>query len=103
VFDTLLCGGLLLTEPTQDLLDLFSVGTHLLTYRDENEMRERISQMVADPSTARSIAEAGRRFVREGHTIHHRVQTMLEALVSRQLGGERLKQVVEQGDGLVLE
>ena len=27
---------------------------------------------------------------------------MLEALVSRQLGGERLKQVVEQGDGLVL-
>ncbi|MCP4213446.1 MAG: glycosyltransferase, partial [bacterium] len=37
VFDILASGGLLLTEPAADLLDLFSDGVHLLTYKNTGE------------------------------------------------------------------
>jgi hypothetical protein len=95
VFDVLLCGGVLVTEPSSELLDLFSVDTHLATYRDETDLIRLIGELNADPERARALGKAGRALVMNHHTMHHRVATMLEQLVRRGLGGDVVVQAFE--------
>ena len=95
VFDVLLCGGVLVTEPSSELLDLFSVDTHLATYRDDAELIRLIDDLNNDPERARALGEAGRKLVMNNHTMHQRVGAMLEELVRRGLSGEAVAQALE--------
>ncbi|MFP6683699.1 MAG: glycosyltransferase [Polyangiaceae bacterium] len=95
VFDVLLCGGVLVTEPSSELLELFSADTHLATYRNEAELIRLIGDLNEDPERARALAVAGRKLVTNKHTMHHRVAAMLEELVRRGLGGEDVAQALE--------
>jgi hypothetical protein len=95
VFDTLLCGGLLLTEPSSALLDLFTADTHVVTYRDEPGMLRCIDELNRDPERVRAIREAGRQCVQQSHTMDLRVAVMLEVLAERGLGGDAVAQALE--------
>jgi hypothetical protein len=83
VFDVLLCGGVLLAEPSVALLELFCDGEHLVTYRDEAEMLLRIDELCREPERARALAEAGRRLVERDHRLSHRLAIILEAARAR--------------------
>lgn len=83
VFDILACGGVLLTEPSAQILELFRDGEHLYTYRDDHELVLRIAELASAPERARAAAERGRALVLREHLLSHRVDTLLSALESR--------------------
>lgn len=85
VFETMMCGALLLTEKTENgLLEIFADNTHLVTYtsRDPHDAAEKVRSLLADLPRARSIAEAGRAEVLARHTMRHRALTLEEILRS---------------------
>lgn len=87
VFDILACGGVLLTEPTPQLLEFFREGEHLFTYRSDLEMVARVKQLVSDPVGARLVAEQGRQLVLREHLLSHRVARMVSEAEARGLVG----------------
>lgn len=76
-FDILACGGFLLAEHSSALVRLLAPGEHLDTYRNFQEMREKVAYYLAHPQIAREIAAAGRQAVQKRHTIRQRVASML--------------------------
>lgn len=88
-FDVMLCGGLLLAEPGEQLLELFRDGEHLITYTDTASMLAAIEQAISEPEHAAEIAEAGRNETHRAHRMEHRLETLLgglNALLSQTTG-----------------
>ena len=89
VFETMMCGALLLTERTGNgLLDIFADGKHLVTYtpRDPHDAAAKVNEMLANAAMMRSIAEAGREEILAKHTMRHRaleLETLLRSLQKR--------------------
>ncbi|HCP46365.1 MAG TPA: hypothetical protein DIU15_10000 [Deltaproteobacteria bacterium] len=77
VFDVLACGGFLLAEYSDALVELFEPGTHLDCYRDLSELLEKVEYYLEHKEEAAAIARAGMAAVRERHTIQLRLQHML--------------------------
>ena len=78
VFDVLACGGFVLTEYTDTLRELFEIGDELDTYTSIDDMNEKVEYYLSKPSLVHKIAQKGRERVLKDHTIHQRVQKMLE-------------------------
>ncbi len=87
VFDILACGGVLLTEPTPQLLEFFRDGEHLYTYRTDAELVLRVQQITADPESSRLVAERGRQLVLREHLLSHRVARIVGEAEARGLIG----------------
>jgi hypothetical protein len=83
VFDVLACGGVLLTEPSRQVLEMFGEGEHLVTYRNDRELIERAREIAADPEGARAIARRGRELVEREHLLSHRLKAILAAAETR--------------------
>lgn len=83
VFDVLACGGVLLTEPSAQLAELFRDGEHLYTYRDATELAARVEWILAHPEEARRVGERGRELVHREHLLVHRVRTLLADIAAR--------------------
>jgi spore maturation protein CgeB len=79
VFDVLACGGFLLAERADALLEFFTPGVHLDVFTGAQEMVDKAAYYLAHPEAAEDIAQAGRALVRESHTIVQRLQHMLGA------------------------
>jgi spore maturation protein CgeB len=77
IFDIMACGGFVLAEFSDDLADLFELGSEIITYRTLDELEEEVRRYLAHPQEARRIAEKGMTAVRERHTVRQRVETML--------------------------
>ena len=80
VFDVLSCGGFLLAERCEALLELFEPGVHLDVYRDRDELVDKVAFYLARPALAARMAEAGRALVHERHSLQQRVRHMLATL-----------------------
>ena len=80
VFDVLACGGFILAERNEELLELFEEGVELECYTDLQELLEKAEHYSANPDQAAAIAARGRQAVLERHTIAGRVAEMLEAI-----------------------
>ncbi|MEE9393936.1 MAG: glycosyltransferase [Planctomycetota bacterium] len=93
-FEALACGGFLIAERHDDLLELFADGKELVSYGSMNELKEKIAFYRAHPEARLMIAEAGRKKVLESHTIWDRVGTMLG-----RLGAWRARQAGELAGG----
>ncbi len=83
VFDVLACGGVLLTEPSAQLAELFRDGEHLYTYRDAAELAAKVQWLLEHPREARRVAERGRELVHREHLLVHRVRTILADIAAR--------------------
>ncbi len=59
---------------------LFTVGQHVLTYHDAEELFEIVDRLLDDDRLRRRIAEDGLRHVREHHTYDLRMGTMLQTI-----------------------
>jgi spore maturation protein CgeB len=88
VFDIMACGGVVLSEPSADLLELFSDGAELVTYSSDVELRQKAERLLASDSERLAIAEAGRACVARSHALEHRFERMLAGLKRRSLVAE---------------
>ena len=80
VFEAMLSGALLITEKTGNgLLDLFTDGTHLVTYArgDADDAAEKIAYYVAHPDEALAIGSRGRAEILAKHLPVHRAECLI--------------------------
>lgn len=83
VFDVMACGGFVLTERNDALLELFTEGVELDCYTSTDELLEKAKYYSSHPGEAAAIAARGYEAVLANHTISGRVATMLAALDSK--------------------
>src|SRR5262249_40461475 len=79
VFEALACGSLLVTNDLSDSgqEDLFRDGVHLATYRDAEEMLDKMAFYLAREELREKIAGAGRAEVLARDTYRHRLEFLL--------------------------
>jgi spore maturation protein CgeB len=79
-FEALATGSFLLTNDIPELHAVFEDGKHLVTYKDMDEAVEKAKYYIEHDEEREKIAREGMRYVLENHTIHHRVNRMLEEI-----------------------
>lgn len=79
VFDVLACNAFVLADHSEDLADLFEIGTEVAAYRSDSEVPGLVAHYLRNPSERIAIARAGYEKVLRAHTIAHR----MDAIFSR--------------------
>jgi hypothetical protein len=82
------CGGLLLHERTDDLLQIFTEGVNCVCFDGSDELASQVDTLLNDQSTRLRIAAAGYKLVIDGHSWDHRVCTILEHYFNARAGGQ---------------
>jgi len=77
VFDVPLCGGFLLTDRQEDLLELFA-DDEVALYECSEDVADKARYYLANPAIRTSIAARARKRVLNEHTYKHRMGAMLE-------------------------
>lgn len=104
VFETLGCGTMLLTNDLRDngQEELLKSGSHLATYRDADELLDKLQFFLRDDSARERIAKAGHAEVIARHTYRHRMQALLETierdLTKTSIGGSEVSKREERLD-----
>lgn len=71
-------GAFYLTTHTKDIEQMFTPGTHLETFKDEDEMINKIFKYLMDKTEQRKIiAKQGQELVLEKHTFYKRIQELI--------------------------
>jgi O-antigen biosynthesis protein len=85
VFEALACSSLLMTNDLGDngQDELFQDGVHLATYRDGEELLDKIRFYLDREELRERLAAAGRSEALSRHTYRHRMQTILESVAAR--------------------
>ena len=84
VFEALASGTMLVTDHIENGLDdICEDGVHLVTYRDERSLLERVRHYLEHDDEREAIAEAGMQLVLDKHTYYHRVKEILETVFVR--------------------
>ena len=78
LFRVLCAGGFYLTTHTKNMEEFFTPGKHLDTYKDEDELVEKLYKYLQDDDLRATIAEEGRKEVVEKHQFIHRMKELLE-------------------------
>ncbi len=85
VFEAMMSGALLVTERSGNgLFDLFTEGTHLITYtpQDPCDAANTVQSLLAQPNRMRTIAQQGRAEILARHTAIHRARLLEEILLN---------------------
>jgi len=77
IFDILGCGGFLMTNYQQELLEHFEIGVDLEVYTELDELAEKCSYYLTHEEERKQIAWNGYRKVKENHTYQKRLIEML--------------------------
>lgn len=72
------CGGLMLHERTDDLLELFCEDESCVCFSGVDELTNKIDDLLADESARSRIAARGREVVEQAHSWDHRARTILD-------------------------
>ncbi|MBM3498560.1 MAG: glycosyltransferase, partial [Armatimonadetes bacterium] len=82
VFEAVACGSLLVTNDLADngLEELLRNGEHLVTYRDDRELLERVRYYLEHEDEREAIARRGMEEAHAKHTYRHRMQRILEVM-----------------------
>lgn len=78
LYKVLCAGGFYLNTHTKNIEQVFEPGKHLDTYKDEDELIEKIIEYLGDDQKRETIARAGQRLVLDNHTFKHRLQAVLD-------------------------
>ena len=80
-FEALASGALLLTKRVGNGQDsLFKEGRHLVTYRDHDDLTDKVNYYLRHERERQEMAAAGMREVLERHTYAHRAARVLEVM-----------------------
>lgn len=77
-FEVPSCGGFQLVDKVLGLERLFRPGQEIVTFDDENDLRDKAAYYLANPAKRISIAQAGRKRVLAEHTYAHRMKKLLD-------------------------
>jgi spore maturation protein CgeB len=83
-------GGFLLSEESESLAQYFRIGAEMITYRDDDELAEKIRYFLNHPNERDAIARAGYQRVRREHLYEARFAPILQRAL--EIAGERRKQ-----------
>ncbi|UCH09979.1 MAG: glycosyltransferase [Fidelibacterota bacterium] len=81
-YDVPLCGGFLLGEWQEALADQFDLDTEVVTFRTDDELRDKASYYLSHPTDRESFIQRARDRVLKEHLMEHRVENMLDAVRS---------------------
>ena len=103
VFEALACGSLLVTNDlaANGQAELFRDGVHLATYREPEELLDKLAFYLEREEVRERIAAGGRAEAIEKHTYRHRMERLLseaEAALARAVVGRGSLRVTEGGD-----
>ena len=89
VFEAVACGSLLVTNDLEGngQAELFRDGAHLVTYRDGEDLLEKVAHYLDHGDEREAIAAAGRAEALARHTYRHRMERLLaeaEKVIGRQ-------------------
>ena len=92
VFEAMATGSLLVTDEARGsgLTDLFEDRKHLVLYRNEADLYNRVEHYLNNPAEREAIALEGMREVLERHTYEHRAAALIDAM-DRMKQGARIK------------
>jgi spore maturation protein CgeB len=80
VFDAPACGGFVLTDYREDVVNLFDPDKQLAVFRDGDEMETKAAYFLENEKERESRARMTRRRVLAEHTYAHRMRRMLDLL-----------------------
>lgn len=83
-------GGFLLSEGSEYLAQHFRIGEEMITYRDDDDLTEKIRYFLNHPDERDAIARAGHRRVRNEHLYEARFAPILQRTL--EIAGERRTQ-----------
>ena len=79
-FETLGCRTCLVTNNTDRLAEMFTIGKHLVVYKDMADCVRQIQNMLHNPALRNAIAEAGHHHVKAHHTYDNRAQQLVDII-----------------------
>lgn len=80
VFEVPACGGFLLTNASDQLAQLYSVGTEMVCYRSREELGRLIAHYLTHPEERQEIAARAQKRARQEHTFQQRLERMLDLI-----------------------
>ena len=78
VLDILGCGGFLITNFQEELLDYFSIGEDIEVYTYLGDLREKADFYLKNDEIRKQIAESGLRKVKKEFTFEQRMEQILK-------------------------
>ncbi len=72
------CGGLMLHERTDDLLDIFTEDENCVCFADADELAAKVDELLADEQHRQSVAQRGLQLVQSAHSWDHRARAILD-------------------------
>ena len=84
IWDVLASGGFLISNDQPEIYDYFKPGYHLETYRDLDELTEKIQYYLEHEEERAKIAQNGYEEVLENHSVLQRVMSMIKVIMSSQ-------------------
>jgi len=79
-FEAPMSGALYCTGYLEELTHFFEPGREIVTYRNEEELLDRVRYLLRRPEQAEAIRLAGRRRALAEHTYHHRYLSLFAAI-----------------------
>ncbi len=80
IFETLAAQGFLLTEYCSELNELFEIGKHIETYRDSEELKDKVNFYLNHDREREKTALQGHQYFMENYTWDHRIKELLRKL-----------------------
>lgn len=77
VFDAMACGGFVLTEHSAAIEEIFRIGQEIDTYKNVDDLSDKVTYYLKNPDKAREIARTGRERVLKDHTIGKRMDKII--------------------------
>ncbi len=82
-FEIASCCAFQLVDERHDLADMFDVEREIVSFRNMDDLREKINHYLKNPKERFAVAEAGRKRVLKEHTFLHRAAGMMSVVLSR--------------------
>jgi spore maturation protein CgeB len=79
-FEVPMSGGLYLTEHHDELAPFYEIGREIVTYKDFNDLLEKIKRILSNPEEAEAIRRAGRTRALGEHTWEMRLEKVFRLL-----------------------
>jgi len=79
-FETLGCKTFLLTNKTENLENLFTIGEHLDIYNSKQELLDKVKFYLSNDELRNKISESGYNHVRKNHTFVNRAEEILKII-----------------------
>jgi spore maturation protein CgeB len=80
IFEAMACGAFVISDYQKDVFTLFKDGKHLVGFKDEDELIEKIEYYLKNPDERNAIAKCGRQEVLRNHKYVDRIERLLSVV-----------------------